>query len=120
MHMFMLTSACCSNRSAQQHLAARRVQPMPMERFVRRWDGQIVEDEFQVAKALLESEPELLSQEVDSKHLFGFCLHFGHQSTAAALMSYGVPGCRFKGPRSLPPPAVAAAQPRFRAVRGCR
>ena len=42
-----------------------------MERFVHRGkDGRILDvDEFQVAKALLAGEVELLSQEVDSKHL---------------------------------------------------
>ena len=60
-------------------------------------------DEFQVAKALLAGEAELLSQEVDSKHLFDLCLQFDRQSTAAAMISSGVPGCCFKGPRSMRP-----------------
>ena len=59
-------------------------------------------DEFQVAKALLTGEADLLSQEVDGKHLFDWCCHFGHQSTAAAMVSFGVQGCVFEGPRSLP------------------
>ncbi|CAE7315857.1 retsat, partial [Symbiodinium necroappetens] len=55
-------------------------------------DGRILDvDEFQVAKALLAGELELLSQEVDSKHLFDLCLQFRHQSTAVAMISYGVP-----------------------------
>ena len=85
--------------------------PVSMERFVHRGkDGRILDvDEFQVAKALLAGEVELVSQEVDSKHLFDLCLQFGHQSTAVAMMSYGVPGCVFKGPRSLPPHAAAPA-----------
>ena len=83
-----------------------------MERFVHRGkDGRILDvDEFQVAKALLAGELELLSQEVGSKHLFDLCLQFGHQSTAVAMISYGVPGCVFMGPRSLPPHASALAR----------
>ncbi|CAE7216461.1 unnamed protein product, partial [Symbiodinium necroappetens] len=82
------------------------IEPMSvdMERFVHRgWDGRVLDvDEFQVAKALLTGEADLLSQEVDGKHLFDWCCHFGHQSTAAAMVSFGVQGCVFKGPRSLP------------------
>ncbi|CAE7904854.1 unnamed protein product [Symbiodinium microadriaticum] len=76
-----------------------------MERFVHRgWDGRVLDvDEFQVAKALLTGEADLLSQEVDGQHLFDWCCHFGHQSTAAAMVSFGVQGCVFKGPHSLPP-----------------
>ena len=84
-----------------------------MERFLhRRWDGRIL-DVFQVAKALLAGETELLSQEVDSgEHLFDLCCHFGHESTAAAMISYRVPGCVFEGPHSLqPPPAVEPPEP---------
>ena len=94
--MHMLMHPCCSN----QHVAALLVQPMSTERFVRRrWDGQIVEvDEFQVAKALSTAELEFLSHEVDSKNLFDWCLHFNHHRTAAALISYSVPG--------LPPPVA--------------
>ncbi|OLP92317.1 hypothetical protein AK812_SmicGene25873 [Symbiodinium microadriaticum] len=81
-----------------------------MERFLhRRWDGRILDvNEFQVAKALLAGETELLSREVDSgEHLFDLCCRFDHESTAAAMISYRVPGCVFKGPHSLrPPPAV--------------
>ncbi|CAE7853226.1 hypothetical protein AK812_SmicGene40262 [Symbiodinium microadriaticum] len=85
---------------AIEHVAALLVQPMSTERFVRRrWDGQIVEvDEFQVAKALSTAELEFLSHEVDSKNLFDWCLHFNHHRTAAALISYSVPG--------LPPPVA--------------
>ncbi|CAE7445304.1 unnamed protein product [Symbiodinium sp. CCMP2592] len=77
-----------------------------MERFVRRGrDGRILDvDEFQVAKALLAGETELLSQEVDGKHLFDLCLQFDRQSTAAAMISYEVPGCCFKGPLGMWPP----------------
>ena len=86
-----------------------------MERFVHRGkDGKIVDvDEFQVAKALLAGEVELLSQEVDSKHLFELCCHFGHQSTAAALFANGVPGCRFdrKINCTSRPPKLAALMP---------
>ena len=86
-----------------------------MERFLhRRWDGRILDvDEFQVAKCLLAGETELLSQEVDSgEHLFDLCCRFGHESTAAAMISYRVPGCVFKGPHSLqPPPAVEPPEP---------
>ncbi|CAE7302140.1 unnamed protein product [Symbiodinium sp. CCMP2592] len=82
-----------------------------MEKLVHRGkDGQIVDvDDFQVAKALLAGEAELLSQEVDAEHLFDVCLRFGRQSTAAAMISHGVPGCVFKGPGSLPPPASTPA-----------
>ena len=69
-----------------------------MERFVRRGrDGRICGvDEFQVAKALLAGEAEVLSQEVDSgEHLFDLCCHFGYQSTAAAMIERGVSGCVF-------------------------
>ncbi|CAE7809097.1 retsat, partial [Symbiodinium sp. CCMP2456] len=98
---------------APQHLATSGslLSPMSVERFVHRGrDGRILDvDEFQVAKALLDGEVELLSQDVDSKHLFDLCLQFGHQNTAVAMMSYGVSGCVFKGPRSLPPHASAPA-----------
>ena len=99
-----------------QSIAASRpppgpVEPLSMERFVHRGkDGRMLDvDEFEVAKALLAGEVQLLSQEVDSKHLFDLCLQFGHQSTAAAMISHGVPGCVFKGPRSLVPHAAAPA-----------
>ncbi|CAE7562275.1 POFUT2 [Symbiodinium sp. CCMP2456] len=86
-----------------------------MERFLhRRRDGRILDvDEFQVAKALLAGETELLSGEVDSgEHLFDLCCQFGHESTAAAMISYRVPGSVFKGSHSLrPPPAVEPPYP---------
>ncbi|CAE7445292.1 unnamed protein product [Symbiodinium sp. CCMP2592] len=85
-----------------------------MERFLhRRRDGRILDvDEFQVAKALLAGETEPLSQEVDSgEHLFDLCCRFGHQSTAAAMISYRVPGCVFKGFHTLRPPAVEPPEP---------
>ena len=101
-------ACCCSSCRARERLAAfsdihGEIRP-PWQ------DGRILDvDEFQVAKALLAGEVELLSQEVDSKHLFDLCLKFGHQSTAVAMISYGVPSCVFKGPRSLPPHASAPA-----------
>ncbi|CAE7445229.1 unnamed protein product [Symbiodinium sp. CCMP2592] len=85
-----------------------------MERFLHRGrDGRILDvDEFQVAKALLAGETELLSQEVDSEeHLFDLCCRFGHESTAAAMISYRVPGCVFKGSHRLRPPAVEPPEP---------
>ena len=68
---------------------------LAMERFVHRSrHGQILDvDEFQVAKALLNGQLEALGHSVDSRHLFELCLAFGHQSTAAAMLSHGVPGC---------------------------
>ncbi|CAE7445280.1 unnamed protein product [Symbiodinium sp. CCMP2592] len=93
-----------------------------MERFLhRRWDGRIVDvDEFQVAKALLDGETDLLSQEIDSEeHLFVLCCRFGHESTAAAMISYRVPGCVFKGPHSLRRPAVEPHEPQAGFVGVC-
>ncbi|CAE7389935.1 unnamed protein product, partial [Symbiodinium natans] len=85
-----------------------------MERFVRRGrDGRILGvDEFQVAKALLAGEAEILSQEVDGQHLFDLCCHFGCQSTAAAMLTHGVSGCVFRGSsRPLAAPDVAKKAP---------
>ena len=66
-----------------------------VERFLHRdQDGWIVDvDEFQVARALLSGEAQLLGREVDSWHLFDWCLYFGHRNTALAMWSHGVPGC---------------------------
>ena len=85
-----------------------------MERFVHRGrDARILDvDEFQVAKALLAGEAELLSQEVDGRHLFDLCLQFGHQSTAAALISHGVPGCSFPSFLGMRPPLAKRTCPR--------
>ena len=72
--------------------------------------GDIVAvDEFQVAAAILGGELELLSQEIDSQHLFTLCCRFGLHSTAAAMMTRGVRGCvleaehlePFRAPRGL-------------------
>ena len=57
--------------------------------------GEIVDvEEFEVARAILAGHTQRLSQQVQSKHLFEICIAFGHQSTAAALLTHGVPGCR--------------------------
>eukprot|EP00439_Symbiodinium_sp_Y106_P051359 s458_g6.t2 len=73
--------------------------PASVDRFLHRGrDGRILDvDEFEVAKALLAGETELLSQEVDGRHLFDWCCCCGHQSTTAAMISYRVPECVFKG-----------------------
>ncbi|CAE7562285.1 unnamed protein product [Symbiodinium sp. CCMP2456] len=92
-----------------------------MERFLhRRRDGRILDvDEFQVAKALLAGETELLGREVDSgEHLFDLCCHFGHESTAAAMISYRVPGCVFKGSHSLRSPPACESLGSRQALRG--
>ena len=69
-----------------------------MERFLHRGrDGQVMDvDEFQIAKSLLAGETGLLSQKVGAKHLFEWCLEYGKQSTALAMLSHGVPGCVVK------------------------
>ncbi|CAE7880423.1 unnamed protein product [Symbiodinium sp. KB8] len=88
---------------------------MSTERFVHRdRNAQIVDvDEFQMAKALLVGEVEILSHEVDSQHLFDLCCHFGHQSTALAMLEHGVSGCVFKGPRSFQVPVFTHADYRL-------
>ncbi|CAE7464459.1 unnamed protein product [Symbiodinium natans] len=81
-----------------------------MERFLHRSRaGQVVDvDEFQVAKALLAGETRLLSQDVGSKHLFDWCLEYGKQSTALAMLFNGVPGCLVKGGHlTLTPPGFS-------------
>ncbi|CAE7407275.1 unnamed protein product [Symbiodinium sp. CCMP2592] len=64
-------------------------------------------NEFQIAKALLAEHTELLSQEVDSRHLFTMCMQFGHEETAAEMLRQGVPGCKVEafhlGPYALQP-----------------
>ena len=50
-------------------------------------------EEFEVARAILAGETQLLSQGIQSKHIFELCIAFGHQSTAAALLTQ-VPGCK--------------------------
>ena len=68
---------------------------MAASEFVRYERGEIVDvEEFGVATAILRGDTQLLSQEVESKHLFELCMTFGHQSTAAALLIHKVPGCR--------------------------
>ena len=57
--------------------------------------GEIVDvEEFEVARAILAGDTQRLSQPIESKYLFELCIAFGHQSTAAALLNHGVPGCR--------------------------
>ena len=66
-----------------------------------RYDGSSTKvvgvKEFQVAKALLEGQTELLSQLVPSQwgpmHLFDVCLTFGYVDTAMAMAERGVRGC---------------------------
>ena len=72
--------------------------PMAAPAFVRyNRDGKIVDiDEFQVAIAILAGDTQALSREAQSRHLFELCMAFGRQSTAAALLTHGVPGCRLE------------------------
>ena len=49
-------------------------------------------NEFQIAQALLAGHTELLSQEVESRHLFTMCMQFGHEETASEMLRQGVPG----------------------------
>ena len=57
--------------------------------------GEVVDvEEFEVARAILAGDTHRLSQQIESKYLFELCMTFGHQSTAAALLNHGVPGCR--------------------------
>ena len=57
--------------------------------------GEIVDvEEFEVARAIVAGDTQPLSQQIESKHLFELCIACGHQSTAAALLNHGVPGCR--------------------------
>eukprot|EP00439_Symbiodinium_sp_Y106_P071901 s411_g13.t1 len=64
-------------------------------------------NEFQIAQALLAGQPELLSQEVESRHLFTMCMQFGHEETASEMLRQGVPGCKVEafhlGPYALQP-----------------
>ena len=69
--------------------------------------GIIDVNEFQIAQALLEGHTEVLSQEVESQHLFTLCMQFGHEETAAEMLRQGVPGCKVEafhlGPYALHP-----------------
>ena len=64
-------------------------------------------NEFQIAQALLAGHTELLSQEVESRHLFTMCMQFGHEETASEMLRQGVPGCKVEafhlGPYALQP-----------------
>ena len=64
-------------------------------------------NEFQIAQALLAGQPELLSQEVESRHLFTMCMQFGHEETASEMLRQGVRGCKVEafhlGPYALQP-----------------
>ena len=51
-------------------------------------------NEFQIARALIAGNLELLSQKIDSQHLFTLCLKFGQHETAAEMQRKGVPGCK--------------------------
>ena len=51
-------------------------------------------NEFQIAQALIAGNLELLSQKIDSQHLFTLCLKFGQHETAAEMLRKGVPGCK--------------------------
>ena len=87
------TLRCAGSCGGHSH--ARSPNAMESWQFVRFNTEQKVVDvnEFQIAQALLAGDIRVLAQEVESQHLFSWCIKFGKQDTAVELLRRGVPGC---------------------------